>query len=251
MTGTKIRTVIIDDSRQDILNLEKYLAGNETIEIAGTLSDPRTALAALMGIHPDLIFMDIQMPYKNGFEVVEEIYKNQFHPEVIFVTAFDKFAIQAIRHAAFDYLLKPVDPVELSNAIERLQKSGFNQNREGQVKLLVEKGVAPRKLKLDSTGGFTMIRPEDIIYIQADWNYSEIWFNASEHEVVTMNIGALEDILPPSEFFRISRSLILNITYLKKVNRKKRLALLVKDGKEYSFNIPLLKMRKLERYLES
>ena len=251
MAETKIRTLIIDDSQQDILNLEKLLEGNGTIEIVGTISDPRTALPAVIQINPGLIFMDIQMPYKNGFEVTEEIYGNQLRPEVIFVTAFDKFAIQAIRYAAFDYLLKPVDPVELSNAVERLQKTNSKPDREGQVKLLVEKGVAQRKLKLDSTGGFTMIRPEDIIYIQADWNYSEIYFNAIDHEVVTTNIGALEDILPANEFFRISRSVILNLTYLKKVNRKKRLAVLVKDGKEYSFNIPLLKMRKLERFLES
>jgi two-component system LytT family response regulator len=86
--------------------------------------------------------------------------------------------------------------------------------------------------------------------IRADWNYSELFFGGGKSELATMNIGSLEESLPKNDFFRISRSLIINVNYLTKVNRKKRLAVLVKDGQEYSFPIPLLNIRKLERFLE-
>lgn len=165
---------------------------------------------------------------------------------VIFVTAYDEFAIQAIRSSAFDYLLKPVDETELVTAVERLLATNKQKEQaEGYSKLISM--VKCKKLRFNTSGGFMLVNPEDIVYIRADWNYSEIHLSKDKHEVVTMNIGAVEETLPPGQFARISRSVIINLAYLEKVQRAKRLCTLRKDDVTYEFKIPILRIRYLER----
>ena len=107
------------------------------------------------------------------------------------------------------------------------------------------------KLKFNTHSGFYMLSPEDIIYIQADWNYSEVFLGEKKSELITINIGKLEEMLPKHLFYRISRSIIINVTWLVRVNRRKRLAILEKGGKEFSFKIPILNIRKIENFIDS
>jgi len=255
MIKTPLRTILVDDEPAAIANLEALLKSHPEIAVVETASDATLAVDLIKEAQPDVIFLDIQMPGKSGFEIARDLLGSDCCPAIIFSTAFDQFAIEAIRHAAFDFLVKPVNPVELNQAIDRLQQQQQQQqqpkpNREDQLRRLIEKTLSKPRIKISNTGGFTLINPDDIIYIQADWNYSELFFNEGKSELATMNIGAIEEILPLHDFFRISRSLIINVTYLTKVSRKKREATLVKDGKEYKFPIPLLNIRKLERFLE-
>ena len=253
-----IRSIIIDDEISAINNLEKLLSDFPEIENIVNVTDPVNALETINSLDPDLIFLDIQMPGKDGFELIRELKQNNLTPEIIFITAHDEYAIRAIRHSAFDYILKPVDKKELENAINRFLESRSQRSSKEKEKVLNEKFEAlisrvssHQKLKFATGSGFLLIDPKDILYILADWNYSEIHFDDSKHELITQNLGAIEKILPSSLFYRISRSIIINIGYLSKVNRKKRVAILIKDGKEYPFKIPLLNIRKLERFLEN
>ena len=233
------------------LVLSEHLSGIPEIEVVGKTNDPANALNLVERLGPDLLFLDIEMPGKSGFEVLDELYREGLRPDVIFVTAFNIYAIRAIRYAAFDYLLKPVLKEELQNAIARLKQSSLSApGKDEQIRLLRERVTASRVLKINSTGGFVLINPDDILFVRADWNYAEIHFDDNSHETVTLNIGTLEEMLPPGRFFRISRSVIINTLFLKRVNRKKRTTILVKEGKEFDFRIPLLNIRKLERFLE-
>ena len=195
------------------------------------------------------------MPGKDGFELLREILNENMQPEVIFVTAFDKFAIDAIRFSALDYLLKPVSPYDLQNALIRFLGKPNNPdiaNTTASLHILLEKTVLhANKLKFNTHSGFFMVSPEDIIYVQADWNYSEVFLDDQKSELITINIGKLEEMLPKHLFYRISRSIIINISYLKRINRKKRIAILEKNGKEYTFKIPLLNIRKIENFIEN
>jgi two-component system LytT family response regulator len=245
-----IRAIIVDDELQAVENLTGLLSGCSRIQIAETIVDAARAVERIEEIQPGLLFMDIQMPGKSGFDIVTELHLDGFKPDIIFVTAFDEYAIKAIRYAAFDFLVKPVVKEELVHAINRLFLKQQEKDREEQIKRLREKTGASKKLKISTAGGFTMINPADILYILADWNYAEIYLDGETKEMVTTNLGSLEEALPATDFFRISRSVIINTSYLTKVSRKKRMAFLIKDGKEYSFKIPLLNIRKLERFLE-
>jgi len=245
-----IRTILLDDETSALANLEELLSAHPQIRIIEKLTDPVSAVSIIHDREPELLFLDIQMPGMNGFELLEELWKQDCNPSIIFSTAYDQFAIEAIRHAAFDFLMKPVSPVELASALERLENDGDLKGRKDQINRLLEKSSVRRAIKISTTGGFTLIRPENILHIAADWNYSEIFLTNRKSEMVTINIGNLEKMLPPGEFFRISRSVIINLAYLSRVNRKKRIAILMFEGQEYPFPIPLLNIRKLEKFLE-
>jgi two-component system LytT family response regulator len=248
MHDRQLRTIIVDDEEKAINNLETLLNNFPQVLIIDKSTDPEKALGKIFLQKPDLLFMDIQMPDKTGFEIVSEVYRSGLRPDIIFVTAFDKYAITAIRYAAFDYLLKPVNKEELKDALERLLEKTSETDKEEQIKMLIEK-TSRHKIKFSNAGGFILIRPEDIIYIEADWNYSEIYFGKDKKEVVTMNIGSVEELLPKEDFYRINRSIVINVNYLSRVIRKKLTAILIKDGQEYPFKIPILKIRGLERFL--
>jgi two-component system, LytTR family, response regulator len=249
MIEKTLRTIIVDDDPKAIEGLEKLLANIPEIEVIDTENDPVKALGKIIIQKPDLLFTDIQMPVKSGFELISELFQCGIKPEIIFVTGYDKYSIKAIRFSAFDYLLKPVNPEELTAAIKRLLGKQEVKLKDERFNLLLDQTIRRPKIKFNTTGGFIMIRPEDIIYIQADWNYAEVFFDSDESETITMNIGSIEEVLPRNDFFRISRSVIINTNYLSRVNRKKMVAILKKDEKEFSFRIPILKLRKLESFL--
>jgi two-component system, LytTR family, response regulator len=251
MSKAPVRTVIVDDDPQAISNLRGLLAIYPSIHIEDVIVDDLKASAAILEIRPDLVFLDIQMPNKNGFEIIKELTDASFHPKIIFATGYDKYAVQALRCAAFDYLLKPINPTELHQVIERVMKDTGEAEYENRYKTLVGNTLQQPRLKFNTAGGFILINPKDIIYIQADWNYSEIFLDEDRHEIVSQNIGSLEEMLPKCDFFRISRSIIINTAYLKKVSRTKMTAYLEKDGKEWTFKIPLLNIRKLESFLDN
>ena len=247
--GKTLKAIIIDDEPCAIANLALLLEAYPNIELVATVTNSLLAVDLIHKSQPGVVFLDIEMPEKTGFEIARELLEAGDSPAIIFATGFDKFAIEAIRHAAFDFLVKPINPEELKHAIDRLHQAPSKPTQVEQLARLVERTLSKPKLKISSTSGFNLINPQDIIYIQADWNYSELFFGEGKSELATMNIGLLEESLPENDFFRISRSLIINVNYLTKVNRKKREALLIKDGKEYTFPIPLLNIRKLERFL--
>ncbi len=223
---------------------------NLPLEVLSIITDSEHALGNILKLKPDLLFLDIQMPGKDGFQVLEALKCTDVKPFVIFITAFDKFAIQAVRAAAFDYLLKPVDSNELAIAVERFFSKQRQQQHDNNYNILLNQ-TTRKKLKFNTTSGFTLIDPLDIIFIKADWNYSEIHLGRDKHEVVTLNIGAIEQLLAKCEFVRINRSTIININYLVEVKRMKRLCFLKKDGVTFEFTIPILRIRFLERLFES
>ncbi len=244
-----IRVILVDDEIQSVNNLMTLLAGFTDIRVTGTVTNPQHAVAMILDQCPDLLFLDVQMPGKDGFEIVRELHENKCNPGIIFVTAFNQYAIDAIRSSAFDYLLKPVDPGELEAAISRFIKTRETDS-ENRYESLLDKIPPHGKIKFNTNSGFILLRPEEIIYIKADWNYSEIFLDNERQELVTTNLGSLEKLLPTGFFYRVSRSTIINLTYLSKVNRKKRTVLLLKNGLEYPVRVPLLNIRKMERQLE-
>lgn len=170
--------------------------------------------------------------------------------EVIFETAYDKYAIDAIRFSALDYLLKPVSPFDLQNALIRFLGKAAGTSSNAAIHTLLEKTLKHSgKLKFSTHSGFFVISPENIVYIHADWNYSEIFLAGGKQELVTINIGKLEEMLLDKSFCRISRSVIVNTDYVVRVNRRKRTVELSHNGNEYSFKVPLLNIRRIEQFI--
>lgn len=242
--------MLVDDESGATKELSKGLSLFREIEVIAQFNDPVQAVKEIIKAPPDVLFLDVQMPEMTGFDVVETLDHAGVHPVVIFVTAFEKYAIDAIHHAAFDYLLKPVEKDELARVVNRLEHTPVETDNREMFKTLLEMVNPKKKIKLSTSGGFVLVPFSDILYIEADWNYADVYIDESTKHMVTTNIGSLEKMLPEADFCRISRSILINVNYLTKVNRLKRLAYLQKDGKEYTFKIPLLNIRKLETRLE-
>lgn len=202
----KITSIIIDDEPTAIENLEILLASNESVNILKTFTSPEKALDWLIENQPDLIFLDVEMSAMTGFEFLDELEKNQIPPKIIFTTAYDAYALNAIKKSAFDYLLKPVSRKELAQSLRKLKKQ-----------IISHQECAPA-LKFKTRRGFVLLRTDDIFYVEADGNYCKIHKTNGSLELITLQIGKLTDLLPERDFTRISRKHIINCKYVAKVD---------------------------------
>jgi len=216
----KLSLMIVDDEPEARDLLKMLVNRIDDVEVTCEADNVDTAMACYKEHTPDLILLDIQMPRKNGFELVRMLRSEGFDPGYIFVTAYDEFAIQAIRISAFDYLLKPVDPNDLSDAIGRFRKLKENSSLVTPIDKLLEHLQSKKHIKLNTRSGFLLMDTADIIYCMADGNYTDIHLTGGRKETVSCNLGRLEEDLPVDSFFRISRSALINLDFLVRVNTR-------------------------------
>jgi len=224
-----IKTLIVDDERLARQRIRRLLQGETDLEIVGECKSGAEAVSFINQNKPDLVFLDIQMPQLNGFEVLEQISKPQM-PFVIFVTAFDSFAIKAFEFHALDYLLKPLTPERLQTAVdhvrERLNKSQTDDFDERVTSLLTEiRDVKLREEKkylervmLRSPGRIYFIQTQTINWIEAKGNYVNLHVGKEDHQL-RETMGNLEKRLAPIKFVRIHRSVIVNVDSVFEIRR--------------------------------
>ena len=249
MKNEKIKVLIVDDDKKSQDVLAFHLRSIPDIEIIAITSGADEAYTFLLENTPDLIFLDVEMPVKTGFDLIADINKLKISPGIIFQTAFDKYAIQAIKNSAFDYLLKPIDRAELLEALTKFRNIRHHNNLEQQVEHLINQIKPIEKIRFNNRTGFIMIDPTEIIYCQADWNYTEIWFSKEKKELVTMNIGKVFNMLPKIQFIRINRSVIINRNHLERLNRKSRTVILVTTYGKYEFKFSIECLKKIKGQL--
>jgi len=242
-----LKILLVDDEPEARELLKYMLLGNKGVRVIGVAGNVDEALELMQSERPNLVLLDIQMPEKDGFHFIEQVHKSGDNPGIIFVTAYEHYAIQAIRNSVFDYILKPVHQEELDGAIERFQEAG-RRVQEQDLQKLVEalRGNGPNRIKLNTRSGYVLIDPSEVVYCQADGNYTHIQLTRGNCEITTQNLGAIEEILEGSSFFRASRSYLLNLNYISRVDRKSCSCMLEYPGKSCSIKIPAQKIRMLE-----
>lgn len=213
-----ITAVIIDDEAKGRLALRQKLKNYcPNVHIVAEAVDGVEALAAIEKHHPQLIFLDIEMPKMNGFEMLNNIKEKKF--QIIFTTAYDQYAIKAIKYAAFDYLLKPVDIEELKTAIARVDSSETLQTKK-QIELLQQNMQHPKKqlnkLAIPTLEGLLFFDINDIIHLEANSNYTFIHFLGKPKITASKTLKEFEDILPENIFFRAHHSHLINLNYIKR-----------------------------------
>ncbi len=213
-----ITAIIIDDEAKGRLALrEKLLAYCPQIKLLAEATNGQEALMLIQHHKPQLIFLDIEMPRMNGFEMLNELREKNFH--IIFTTAYDQYAIKAIKYAAFDYLLKPIDIEELKTAIEKIDAKENNQTKK-QVELLQQNMQHPKKqlnkLAIPTLEGLLFFDINDIIHLEANSNYTFIYFSDKSKITASKTLKEFEDILPESIFFRTHHSHLINLNYIKR-----------------------------------
>lgn len=237
MLSNKISTIIIDDETDGRDIMQTLLKKIPEVQLMAVCDGADSGLESILLLNPDLVFIDVQMPVKSGIEIVKELYNQEVKTTVVFVTAFEKYAIEAIKLAAFDFLLKPVDPDELHEVIRKFQLKKLQQIHENKLDVLLKQINHENRIRLNTRCGFVLVDPSEIIYIQADGNYSEIILSSQKKEIVTQHLGALVEMLPGEKFIRASRSCLVNVLYLRKVDRKYRECKLERDGETFSVSI--------------
>ncbi|WP_353719044.1 LytTR family DNA-binding domain-containing protein [Dyadobacter sp. 676] len=239
-----MKAILVDDERYNLDNLEiligKYCPG---VRICGTALDSREATGLLYSCRPDLVFLDIQMPGQNGFEWLQSLPDISFG--VIFVTAFDQYAIRALRLAAIDYLLKPISIDELQIAVERAGRLIGQREQDRLWKNLIENwkespGRTGRQIALPTAMETRFVRTDEIIWCQSANNYMTFHFVDGEALVVCKPIYLYDDLLGPDGFIRCHQSYLVNKAFVKSWKREYGDFLLLSDGSE----VPVARNRK-------
>lgn len=212
-----LKAVIIDDEEKAIQSLSWELTNfSNQIEIMETFTDPEAALGYLQDHEPDCVFLDIQMPTMDGFQFLERLGDKDY--AVVITTAYNEYAIKALKHQAQDYLLKPIDTDDLKDTIDRVRKynSKFTSSEklERVLRDFNEKHNH-RKITINTDGKMIFLPSEDIVFVESDGNYSTIYLTGNHKKVVTKKLKEIDELLPTSSFFRIHNSYIINLNKIK------------------------------------
>lgn len=217
----QLKAILVDDELPSLQNLEhKIIEFCPDIKIIATAQKPENAIKLIEQIRPDVVFLDIEMPRMNGFKMLEEIKEKNF--DIVFTTAYNHYAIDAVRMSAFDYLVKPVSVNDLQNSVERLLKSHTKQTPEKLDVLrqsLSDSRSQKDKITISTNDGVEFIEINQITRIESSSNYSKIYFKDGKSILVTRLLKDFEEILLPYRFFRIHNSHLINLNYIKKYVR--------------------------------
>lgn len=243
----KIRTIIVDDV--DLARARvKMLLDNEEIEIVGEAANGLDAVKAIEDLKPDLIFLDVQMPEMDGFEVVETIGLENI-PSVVFITAYDKFAVRAFEANAVDYLVKPFDKERLTKAIERVKKEirrveddgapdDFRKRLEILLREVRNESKYLKRIPVKYSKGTILLPVEEIEWIGAAGHYAELHIKNGGTHLIRRQITQLEERLDPENFVRVHRSHVVNIDCIKSLHPlfSGDYLIIMKDGTELNMS---------------
>jgi two-component system LytT family response regulator len=237
-----MKCIIIDDEKHCIKTLsslmEKYY---RDIQIAATCLESTKAYDLILENRPDFIFLDIEMPLLNGFDLLSKFDHLDF--DVIFTTAYDSYAIKAIKFSALDYLLKPIGKEELSFAINKVKnKLGSISRTQLQMANMVNNRKVPDTIALPTNIGLTFTTVNDIIHCVADGNYTRIHFTDKSELLLSKTLGDVEELLSDYSFFRIHHSTLINLKQVKKYIRGEGGEVIMSNGQ----NLAVARTRKAD-----
>ena len=214
-----LKAIIIDDEPDSIKLLQLQLAQYcPEIEIAGTYTSSVKALPGIEKLQPDLVFLDIEMPVMNGFELLEKILHLPF--SVIFITAYNQYALKAFRFNAVDYLVKPIDKDDLVEAVAKaIKRAKPNPN---QLSLMQKqmRGEPATKIAIPGQhGGITFIDLNEIVFSEASNNYSRLVLTDARIFIISKTLKDVQEVLEEEHFLRVHRQYIINLNHVKQFNR--------------------------------
>jgi len=234
----KIRTIIIDDAskarRLLYLMLKEYAPDIDVIGEAGNVND---ALQLIKDLRPDFILLDIEMPGKSGIELVEILIEMNIKCDVIFTTAYNDYAIRAFRLSAIDYLLKPINEMELVQAIEKVKQKKILISADNRLKTLSQnlKPENPNTLCVPILNGYEYLPIKEIEFIEASGSYANISLINGKIKTISKNLKFFEETLQSfTQFVRVHRSCLINMEHLKAFSRADNGTIILNSGKQVS-----------------
>jgi len=233
---TTLRTILIDDEPRGISSMQKLLQINcPDVNVIGSCTNADEAIEMIKSMEPALVFLDIAMPVKNGFELLKEL--KGFHFEVIFVTAHNQFMIEAFHFSAIDYLLKPVEDNLLVDAVNRAKKRIDERSGSKNVETFLhnlKQKKSPQKMRLciPSLKGFQVIELDDILYAESSGNYTNLYFANQKMVCTSKPMHEYEALLEDAGFVRIHKSILVNLLHVKEYLRGEGGSVILSNGNE-------------------
>lgn len=239
-----ITCVIIDDEPKNILllqNMLKMLCPD--VNVLATETEARAGVELIREVQPQLVFLDVEMPHLNGFEVLKQLEPLSF--EVIFVTAFSHYAVDAFEHQATGYITKPVNAEKLQAAVntatKRIEEKTINKNLFSLLAQNTRQEV-PDKIPLSTTGGLLFVKLTDIVFCESSGNYTYFFLSDEKKIVVSRQLGEYEKLLPENSFIRIHDKYIINLSFIKEYIKGSGGEVVLENGKQ----LPVATRRKEE-----
>ena len=244
-----MKAVIIDDEILVAKNMHMLLTRYcPDVLVEGIGHSAKEAEELIKDKRPDVVFLDVEMPHGNGFDLLKRMEHIDFG--VIFVTAFDHYAIRAIKYSAIDYLLKPIDINELVAAVKKaelqLKSKSINQGLNLLLHNLAQPAGKLQKLTLPTMEGMIFVDVDDILYCKSDGNYTTFYLLNGQNPMVTRQIGTYEDLLPEPLFCRVHRQYIINVNKVSKYIKGRGGYVVMSDGKIIDVSV-----RKKEDFLNA
>lgn len=226
-----IHAVIIDDEQKCIETLEILLKMHcPDITLDAVCQSGEAGIKAINQHKPDVVFLDIEMPKMNGFDMLEKFEKIFFH--VVFTTAYNQFAIKAFKYSALNYLLKPIDPDDLKATVSRIKELKNVPFREQFDILLhnIQINNKPQRIALSTGDGLVFVNTKDIMYCHSESNYTHVLLTSGEKYLLAKTIKEFEDTLSENNFFRVHNSYVVNLDQVKKFVRGDGGYVVMNDG---------------------
>ena len=240
-----VKAIIVDDEQDARASLKRILSNlSINIELIGEAKNAQTALEIIIDKQPELVFLDIEMPVNDGFWLADKLRKIQIPLSIIFVTAFNQYAVQAIRFAAFDYITKPIDVDLLEQAMQRYLVEHKQNNFQIKAERL-RQFLDQKRINLTTQNGYILLIHNTIIYCKAKGNYTTVYIADGRIETVHIQLGLLEEELSNPIFVRISRSKLINTEYLQSINRRAKTVLLTDILQQYEVKMSFSGRKKL------
>src|SRR4030095_13214430 len=231
-----LRSIIIDDEPQNAAILKNDIDVHcPSVQIASICHSAKEGVMAIKKEKPDLVFLDIEMPWMNGFEMLEMLDNINF--SIIFTTAHDQFAAKAFRISAVDYLLKPIDANDLKEAVRKALHKNEQQHGNVHIENLLRNMRQPsteQKIAFPQREGYEFVDVASIIYCQAEGAYTKIFMNDKKTMLISRTLGDVEELLPPELFQRIHHSTVVNVSHIAQFLRTDGGFVVLKNGEKLS-----------------
>jgi len=234
-----ISCILIDDEADSLEVMEMLLKTYcPQVKIEAVCNSAENGIAAIKQYRPDVVFLDIEMPNMNGFDMLEKF--DELFFDVVFITAYQQFAIKAFRYSALNYLLKPVDSDDLVKTIERVEKKKSPPMKE-QMEMLMqqmrssEKQTVPR-IALTTSDGMLFVMTSDIIFCESDSNYTKVILKDGRKILVSKPMKEIDETLSGPDFYRIHNSYLINLNHIKKYVRGEGGYVIMADGSNVSIS---------------
>lgn len=245
----KFTVAIIDDEKEARALLQKMLSKYEFIDIKLVSGNVEDTIHSIMKSPPDLIFLDIHMPGKDGFELIREMERMRIQSKVVFVTAYNSYAIKAIKVNAFDYLLKPIDPDELDGTLVRYRQMEVENEHFRNLKETIESFRIPRRVKLITDQGFVIVNTRNVIYLENHKGNVHLFLTNGKREIVNATLSEVLVKFPQGGFIQIDSSTAVNTEFITRVDMEQKQCELTVEDSKFKLSIAKAKLPDLEKSL--